>query len=258
MFEAIKELYLYRELLRNLVKRELRVRYKGSTLGFFWAFLNPILQLAIYSLVFSVIMRVQMPNYTGFLFVGLLPWLYFSTCTNVANGLILAHANIVKKIYFPRLVLPLATTTAGLINLILSFAVALPVLYLIGQNISFSIIVLPLLLVLQSFLVLGFVLLVSSINVYFRDVEHIWGILLQVWMYITPILYPVSFVPERYQLLLYCNPMTSFVLLYQQILYNGQIPSSELWLQSFVWASLLLTGGFFVFRRLERRFAEEI
>lgn len=258
MVKRCRELYTYRELFRSLVKKDLRGRYKGSVLGFFWTFLNPLLQLLVYFIVFSVILRVQVENYTAFMFVSLLPWIYFSSCTATANRLIIDQANIVKKIYFPRLILPFASACSGLINLSLSYLIALPVLHLLGINLGPSIILLPLILILHGVLVLGFGMLISSMNVYFRDIEHIWGIMLQVWIYITPILYPITMVPDKYKSLIHLNPMTSVILLYQKILYDGQFPSVDLVLEALCWALFMYFIGFSVFNKLERRFAEEI
>lgn len=259
MLAVIRELYEYRELLRNLVNRDLRTRYKGSAMGFMWTFLNPLIQLGIYSVVFSFIMRIQVENYTGFLFVALLPWLYFATATTTANSLIIAHSSIIKKIYFPRLVLPLAASISGLINLGLGFLVAVPALMLCaGQPVTVTILFLPAILLLQGILVLGMVLLLSSLNVYFRDIEHLWGILLQGWMYLTPVLYPLSIVPAEYQFLFYLNPMTAITLLYREILYEGKTPELALWLQASAWALAIGAVGYIVFKKLSRRFAEEI
>lgn len=259
MIDIFKETYEYRELLRNLVNRDLRTRYKGSALGFLWTFLNPLLQLAIYSVVFSFIMRIQVENYTGFLFVALLPWFYFSTSTSTANSLIIGQASIIKKIYFPRFILPLSSAISGLINLCLSFLVAVPVMiFLGGQPLSPYLLFLPVILILQGILVLGMVLLISSLNVYFRDLEHLWGILLQGWMYLTPILYPLTMVPEKYRDWFYLNPMTAITLLYRDVLHYGKVPDNGLLLQASAWALAIGVVGFLVFQKLSRRFAEEI
>ena len=259
MFDTIKEIYEYRELLRNLVNRDLRTRYKGSVLGFLWTFLNPLLQLAIFSVIFSFIMRIQIDNYTAFLFVALLPWFYFATTTSMANGLIIGQASIIKKIYFPRLILPLSAAVAGLINLILSLLVAIPALLFMGcQPFTPSLAVLPVILLLQGILVLGMVMLISALNVYFRDLEHIWNVLLLGWMYFTPVLYPLSMVPAEYRNLLYINPMTALTLLYRDVLFYGQISDPELFVQAFLWAAGIAVAGFLVFQKLSRRFAEEI
>lgn len=252
------ELIAYREMFRSLVKRDLRTRYKGSVLGFMWTFVNPLLQLAVFSVVFSIIMRMNVENYPLFLFVTLLPWLFFSTTTQTATSLMINQANLIKKIYFPREILPLASTTAGLINLALCFLVALGALLLYGMPVNMSIVMLPVLMLINFLFTLGFVLLLSAVNVYFRDIEHIWGFIIMAWFYVTPIIYPLEMVPEQYLGYFYLNPQTYFTLAYRDILYNGVFPSGQTMLILTVLSVAILVIGCLVFRRLQRGFAESV
>jgi ABC-2 type transport system permease protein len=256
MIKPLREMYEYREMFKNLVKRDLRTRYKGSVLGFLWTFLNPLLQLVVYSVVFSTVMRVNVDKYPMFLFVALLPWLFFATSTQSGTSLIMAHSNLVKKIYFPRAILPLATTTAAIINMILSFLVAFAALLLFKIPLTNSLLALPLVMLVQFFFTLGFVYALSALNVYLRDVEHLWGNVVMAWFYLTPIVYPLDMVPVKYLHLFFLNPMTIFIQDYRDILYRGIFPNFIMLGNMCIISLLILIFGYLVFKRLERGFAE--
>ncbi|WP_083453910.1 ABC transporter permease [Syntrophomonas palmitatica] len=245
-------------MFRNLVKRDLRTRYKGSVLGFLWTFVNPLLQLVVFSAIFSTVLRMNVDKYPMFLFVALLPWLFFANCTQAGTGLILNYGNLIKKIYFPRDILPLANTTAGLINLALSFLVAFVALILFKIPLTMSLIALPLIMLIQYIFTLGFVYLLSALNVYFRDIEHLWGIIIMAWFYLTPIVYPLDMVPVKYLEMFFYNPFTAFILAYRDILYRGIFPNFVLLLNLAAISILVLIFGYFIFKRLERGFAEAV
>jgi len=256
MIQPFRELYDYREMFKNLVKRDLRTRYKGSALGFLWTFVNPLLQLVVFSVVFSSIMRMNVEKYPMFLFVALLPWIFFSSSSQSGTGLIMAHANLVKKVYFPRAILPLATTAAAMINLLLSFSIAFLALLLFRMPLTISLLALPLVMLVQFVFTLGFVLVLSALNVYFRDIEHLWANVILAWFYLTPIVYPLDMVPAKFISLFFLNPMTIFTLAYRDILYRGIFPNFVILGNMAILSILILIFGYLVFRRLERGFAE--
>lgn len=258
MLGTIRELYQYREMLKNLVAKELRQRYKGSVLGFLWTFLNPLLMLVIYSIVFSTIMRINIKNYSMFLFVGLLPWTFFSTSVLISAGSIVNNANLIKKIYFPREVLPIAVTFTGLINYLLSLLILIPALIVFKIKITAAVFVLPLIIVLQLMMVLGFAFLVSSLNIYFRDLEHILGVFMTAWFYITPIIFPLQMVPEKFLWLVNLNPVAPLMLAYQDIFYYGVFPKWQSLTYVLLFSLAILFAGIIIFGRLKRNFAEEI
>ena len=205
-----KEIWEYREMVASLVKRDLKSRYKGSVLGFLWMFLNPLLQLAVYTVVFSTIMRMGIDKFYLFLFVALVPWLFFSTCLSAGTTVIFSQQDMVKKIYFPREVLPIAFTISQFVNMLLSFLVIFAVLIISGIRLNpQALFFLPLVMLVEFVMALGVTYLVSALNVYFRDLEHILGILSMAWMYLTPILYPMDMVPQQYTTLFTLNPNTS-------------------------------------------------
>ena len=172
--KTIHELYEYRTMIGSMIRRDLRGRYKGSALGFAWTFLNPLLQLAVYTLVFSMIMRAGIKDYYLFLFVALIPWIFFSTSVSAGASCIMAQKDIVKKIYFPREVLPISHVTCQLVNMLLSMVVVLAVLLLSGKGISFkAILYLPPVIVAEYLLALSITMIVSAVTVYLRDLEHV-------------------------------------------------------------------------------------
>lgn len=255
---VFKEIYAYREMYKNMVKRDLRTRYKASVLGFLWTFINPLLQLTVYSVVFSFIMRMNIAKFPMFLFVALLPWIFFANTTQEATNIIINNSNIVKKVYFPREILPLATTTAGLVNLGLSFIIALVALLLFRIPLRPSLLALPMVMCLEFIFTLGISFLVSSLNVYFRDIEHVWGILMMAWFYFTPIVYPINMVPIKYIKYLYLNPMVTMTEAYRDILYYGKFPYFPGLAMFAILAILVLIVGYLVFIRLARGFAEQV
>ncbi|CAA7599573.1 ABC transporter integral membrane type-2 domain protein [Acididesulfobacillus acetoxydans] len=258
MLSVLRELYAYREMYKNMVKRNLRTRYKASFFGFLWTFINPLLQLVVYSVVFSTIMRMNIKNYPMFLFVVLLPWIFFANTTQEATGLIVSNNNIIKKVYFPREILPLASTTAGLVNLGLSFLIAFVALLLFRIPLTLSLAALPLVMILEFIFTLGVSLLVAAITVYFRDVEHIWGILMMAWFYLTPIVYPLNVAPGKYLKYLFLNPMVTLTEAYRDILYYGVFPYFPGLGVFALMSCFVLVFGYLVFRRLSKGFAEQV
>lgn len=267
--EIFKELYAYRTMISSLVKKDLKGRYKGSVLGFLWTFINPLLQLAVYTFVFQIILHNQTPYYYIHLFVALVPWIFFSSSLTTGSKAILGQYNLVKKIYFPREVLPISYATSSLVNMLLSFIVIFVVLIFSAIFTDFELNVvawlfLPLIIILEYILVVGMSLITSSLTVYLRDLEHIMGVLSMAWMYLSPVVYPISYIanyqvehPVLYELYL-LNPMASLVISYRDILYYGQIPEASTILRALVESVLICVLGFLIFGKLKKHFAEEL
>ena len=254
----IRELFDYRTMLATMVRKELVTRYKGSVLGFLWAFVNPLLQLAVYSVVFSSIMRVDVDKYYIYLFVAFIPWFFLSTCLGGGANCVVESANLVKKIYFPRMVIPLSTVTAGFVNLCLSMAVVLGAVLFSGIGLSACCLLLPGIMALEYLLALGFLLIFSALNVYLRDLRHMLEILMMAWFYATPIVYTPDMAPEGWRWALSLNPMTGLVEAYRDLLYYQRLPDISHLLWPFGLALLLCLGGGWLFQRLQRGFAEEL
>jgi ABC-type polysaccharide/polyol phosphate export systems, permease component len=256
--KALLEIWEYRQMIIRFVKKDLRTRYKQSVLGFLWTFINPIFQLVIYSVVFGLIMDVKIENYSIYLFVGLVPWLFCSSSLTAGSQCILAQAGLVTKVYFPRIVIPISTVCSNFMNMLFSFIIVFAALFFFGIGISPALVFLPVIMVIQFFFVLGLVLIFSALTVYFRDLEHILGIFTMAWFYITPIIYSMDQIPDRLKPVAYANPMTSITLSYQDILVNKQFPDFNHLTLTIVFSVVFMFIGYVVFQKLQRRFAEEL
>lgn len=256
---TIKELYQYREMIFSLIRKDLRGRYKGSVLGFVWTFLNPLLQLVVYTIVFSILFPNNIEKFYIFLFVGLVPWLFFNTALVGGATSIVSQENLIKKIYFPRQVLPIAYVTSAFVNMLLTFLVIFAVLLFSGFGINFKILwALPIVMIVEYLLALGIAMITSALTVYFRDLEYILGIVAMSWMYLTPILYEVEIIPEQYRHLIYLNPMTGIILSYKDILYYKRLPELDTLGGAFGIGMVFLLFGFVFFNRMQRHFVEEL
>lgn len=258
MIEQIKEIYSYREMIRMLVRRDLRGRYKKSFLGFLWTFLNPLLQLGVYTIVFSVIMRSGIEKYYLYLFIALIPWMFFATSVQGGTTCVLTQKDMVTKIYFPRQVLPIAHVTTCFVNMLLCFIVVLLVCLVdVGLNFAVLPYLIPVMLT-EFLLALGLCFIVSGATVYFRDLEHIMGIFVMLWQFLTPIMYSIEMVPEEMRGVFMMNPMTSIIMCYRDILYSKQAPHLQTLLLSVIFGVVFLVLGWLLFNHLQKRFAEEL
>lgn len=253
----IRQLYLYREMIFSLVRRDLKGRYKGSVLGFFWTFLNPLLQLGVYTLVFSVIMRNGIKDYYLFLFVALVPWLFFSTSITGGSTCIWDQQDMVKKIYFPREVLPISYVTSQFINMFLSLLVVFAVLIVSNKGINFiALLYLPIIMIVEYILALSAAMIVSALTVYLRDIQYLLGTIMMAWQFLSPVMYSVDQVPDKVLPILMVNPMTPVIVAYRDILYYQQVPQVQTLLHATLMGVVLLLIGTFAFSKLQRRFAE--
>ena len=254
-----RELYNYRQMIFSLVKRDLRGRYKGSVFGFLWTFLNPLLQLVVYTFVFSFLLKSEIENYYLFLFVALIPWLFFSTAITGGSGSVLHQSGMVTKIYFPREVLPISHVTSAFINMLYSFIVVFIVIIIARVPVSpVALLYLPIVMIVEYFLALGITMLVSAITVYFRDLEFILSIFMMAWQYLTPVMYSVDIVPENLMKIFMLNPMTPITIAYRDILYYAKAPDLSTLLLAVGMSAVFMIIGFWAFGKLKKRFAEEM
>lgn len=253
------ELYAYRTMIWSLVKRDLKGRYLGSFLGILWNFINPLFQLIIYSIVFSKIMRAGVDDYYMFLFVALIPWIFFSTCITGGTGVLIDQKEMVKKIYFPREVLPIAYVTAQFVNMLMCFVVIFAVMILFRYPFNLkAFVTLPMIMAVEYLLALGFTMLTSACAVYFRDLQHIMGIMAMAWQFLTPVMYDTTMIPEELVKTFYLNPMTYIIEAYRHILYYGEVPDMWNLFKVIVMGIVILIFGWFVFNRVQRHFIEEL
>ena len=254
----IKELYQYREFLKTNVKKDIRGKYKGSFLGVLWSFVNPLLMTLVYAIVFPFILRNGPEHYTTFIVIAILPWNWFTTVISQGTFCMIGNADIIKKVYFPREILPLSSCTSGLVNYWISFPIILIFLFFSGIGYSWNILWLPLITLTQYILTIGIVLITCSINVYIRDAEYIINFIVMMLFYATPVLYSTTLFPEKYRWILYLNPMTTIINSYRNIFYYKTMPDMNTLLPVLGASILLLLIGILVFRKLKKGFAEEV
>lgn len=252
-----KNIYNYRELLKTNVQKEIRGRYKNSFLGIIWSFLNPLLQIAVYAIIFPLIMKTQQEYYVIFLCVGLIPWTYFTTTITQAASNIIANGNIVKKVYFPREILPISVVTSTTVNFLISCLIILAFVIGYGLGISKYIVFFPLIVLVQYIFSLGVAFIISSVTVYLRDLEHLIGIALQVLFYATPIVYSLETLPEQFRGIMYLNPMAHIITAYRSIFYNQSMPNLQMLGILFAISIVLCVVGYIIFSKLQKGFAEE-
>ncbi len=250
------QIYSYKELIRALADKEVKIKYKSAVLGHLWALLNPLLLMLVFSFVFSVIMRVQINNYPAFLLCALLPWFYLSFSLNGATTSIVDNASLIKKAYFPHEVIPLAIVLANLYNFLISLVLLFAFLLFYSIYPSLAWFYLPLVVLLQSIFVLGLCLLSSAMHTMFRDIKYIVELILLIWFYATPIFYPLSFVPDNIRRFFLLNPLTVFINLYRGILLDRQMPEAGLLLLALLLSMAFLVLGMIVFNAKKKSFAD--
>ena len=248
----------YGELVRNLTIKEFKLRYRNSVLGFVWSLLNPLAMMIILTLVFSTLLRVGIENFPVFLLPALLAWRFFSISTSMSLSSVIGNSPLVTKIYFPRWLLVLSSNLANLIGSSLEFAALFPLLIFLGMKITYIALLLPVILVFEFILIIGVSLVLAPLNVYYRDVNQVWDIALQIGFFLCPIIYSISLIPERYVLAYSLNPMTRVIESIRKTLYYSTLPTLADFTIILVSGLILLLVGYLVFRKLEPRFAEEI
>lgn len=269
LLTRLNELYQYRELIRNLVASELKARYKNSTLGFLWSMLNPLAMMLVFTIVFGVIMpNPQIDKYPLFLLCGLLPWNFFAEGVMSSLNSVVNNANLIKKVYFPREVLPIAGVLAQLVNFLLAFVILFVALLIFRASFSPWLWMLPILIVVQTCFTIGIALILSTLNVFYRDTVLIMNVVMLAWFFLTPIFYAAATLPASYtvygielnvrRLLFIFNPMASLVNLYQDLLYWGSRTDFDFFWRTVVTALAVLVLGYWIFVRYSDRFGEEL
>lgn len=253
-----KELFQYRELLKTNVKKDIRGKYKASFLGVLWSFINPLLQVLVYAIVFPYIMRVQTDNYLIFLICGIIPWTWFTNSVTNGTTCITNNANLIKKVYFPREILPISIVTSGLINFLISCLIIILFVIFGGIGLSWHLVFLPLVVIVQYVFSLALVFLLSAFNVYVKDVEYMVVFLLNLFFYATPILYSTEMFSGWFMWIFKLNPLAHIISAYRDIFYVHQIPQLLSLVTLLIGGLIVLVLCYGVFKRLERRFAEEV
>lgn len=256
MIERAKEISRFGEMIKSWTRKELKTRYKGSFLGFLWTFVNPLLQLVVYSIIFPFIMKFSQENYAMFMFVALVPWNFFTASLQGSSGLIIWNDSLVTKVYFPREVLPIAYTLSGLCNMVFSYMIVFPMLVIFGVPLTWNLLWLPVLFAIQTILCLGLAFVVSSINVYFRDLENLIAVGVLALYFLSPVMYDISAIPQKFHKFMYINPMTSLLVMYRDVAFRGLPADPRSLVYSLVYSLAICIIGWKIFIVLQKKFTE--
>jgi lipopolysaccharide transport system permease protein len=248
----------YRDLIWILTVSDLKIKYQSSVLGFVWSLLNPLLLMLILYVVFSSIFRVTQENFAIYLLVGIITWRFFANGTSAAVPNIVNKASLVTKVYIPRQILVISSVLSSLISSLLEFGVLFAFVAVFSKHITFNVFLFPVIQALFFIIVFGVALVLGGLYVYYRDLTQIWEVILQLGFFLSPIVYPISILPENILPLYMLNPITVIIQSYRDIFLDGVFPPA--WEMAYLLgvSVFLLVAGGFVFNRLERRFAEEI
>ena len=262
------ELYDYRELIKNLVIRDLKIRYKNSVLGVLWSLFNPLLMTLVFTIVFSFMLRQDTENYPVFFMIGYLPWSFLAASVSTSINSIVGNAPLVKKVYFPREVLPLSGVLSNLVNFLLSLIVLFALIFAFSVKLTPAILMLPLIILAQTFFVLGLGFFLATANVYYRDTQHIMQVVMQAWFFLTPIFYPISTLPQSAEILgmtvniqlwvRRLNPMASLIASYRDVIYRGEFTGLDFFLRTFATCVFTMLVGYYIFCRFSPLFGEEV
>ena len=253
MIDLFRDTYRYRELIWALALKELKIRYKRSFLGFLWALLNPLLQMVVLAVVFSTIMRIPIPHFAVFLISALIPWTFFSQSLVYGADSIVGNSDLIKKIRIPQTTFVMAGLTSNLINFGLSMITLFVLVLALGTPIYLTWLYLPVPILSLTLLTLGISFFVAALNVYYRDVAHILTILLQLWFYVTPILYPIAMF-GKYEWLFKLNPVYFALGDFRVAVYEGKLPSANSMIAAFICGVVALVIGYAVFRKNQDQF----
>jgi lipopolysaccharide transport system permease protein len=248
----------YRELIRILTVSDLKVKYQSSILGFAWSMLNPLLMMLILYLVFSHVFRATQDQFALYLLIGIISWRFMANATTSSITSIVGKPSLVTKIYIPRQILVLSTVLSSFISSLLEFLVLIPLLLLLGAGLSPHILLFPVVHLMYFFIVYGISLVLSALYVYYRDLNQIWEVLIQIGFFLSPIVYPLSTVPQNYLGYYMLNPITLLIQMYRDSLLYHQLPSISDIVFIIAFGTLMIIIGSAIFKRLERRFAEEL
>jgi lipopolysaccharide transport system permease protein len=255
----LRDLWAYRELQYFLIWRDVKVRYKQTVLGVAWAIIQPLLTMVIFTLFFGKLAGVPSDNvpYPIFAYAGLLPWTFVSGAVTSSGNSLVGSSNLISKVYFPRMIIPMSAVGAALVDFGIGFVLLAALMVYYGVALTWSVLMLPALMVLTATIALGVGMLLSALNVKYRDVRHALPFVVQLWMFVTPIIYPSSIVPERWRWLLALNPLTGVIEGYRAALFGRSFNWTGLAISSGVALALLVCSAY-TFKRMEKTFADII
>ncbi len=269
MVARLRETSTYRELVRNLVIRDLKVRYKNSVLGFLWSLLNPLMMMVIFTIVFTIMLpNNTIDRFPVFVLCALLPWNFFSSSVMTSVHSVVGNAPLIKKVYFPREVLPLSTVLANLVNFLLAMIVLFGMIFVFRTPLTVWALLLPVIVLVQVTFTLGLAFFLSTLNVFYRDTAAIMDVALLAWFFLTPVFYPITILPhyrtlfglalDIQRLAYILNPMASLIASYRVILYYGAPPAFDFLARTIVTSCAVLALGYLFFARYSKSFAEHL
>jgi ABC-2 type transport system permease protein len=256
---VVRSLIQYRELLKNLVLKDLKLKYRGSVFGFLWSLANPLLMTVVYTIAFTYILRIRTEAFVFYLLLGVLAWTFFANSASMSTGAIADNAGLLKSLRFPRAILPIETVLFNLAQYLLTVSVFLPMM-LIWYRVPLGapMLLFPVFLALQVILTIGVALFLATATAFFRDVRHLLEVALAVLFWTTPILYELKQVPDRIQLLVLLSPASPFIIAYHDMFYYGEWPNATIWLMAAAHATGAFLIGALLFMAAEDRFTEQI
>lgn len=259
MVDRISEVVRYRELIRNLIARDLKVRYRNSALGFIWCLGNPLLMMTVFTVVFTILMPNGIEKYPVFILCALLPWNFFSTALMDSVNSIVGNAHLIKKVYFPREILPLSVVLSNLVNFLLALIVLFAMLFVFRVSLTPWALLLPAVIFIQVLFTTGLAFILSTLNVFYRDTGIIMEAVMLAWFFLTPVFYRIEdLVPQYARLMYWVNPMASLISSYRIILYHGASPAFDFLIRTLITALTFLVLGYLFFAHYSRVFGEEV
>lgn len=251
---SLQRLNKYKPLIHELVTRDLKIKYRRSFLGYVWSLLNPLLMMAVMSLVFSYMFRFDIPNYPLYLICGQTLWGFFNESTTAAMHSVLGNGALIRKVYIPKYIFPISRVLSSFVTMSFSLAAILIVMVVTRVPFTWKLLLLPIPLAFLLLFCMGMGMALSAFAVYFRDVLHLYNVVMMAWMYLTPVFYPVSALPEKVAFLLQFNPMYHYVTFFREVVLYGTIPAASVWLGTIGFALLFFSVGLLIFRKLQRDF----
>lgn len=269
MIQKLTELLRYRELIANLVVRDLKVRYKNSVLGVLWSLVNPLAMMAVFTVVFTIMLpNNTIPNFPVFVLCAILPWNFFRDSVMGSTASIVSNSSLIKKVYFPREALPLSVILANSVNFLMALVVLFAMILVFRIRLTGWVLLLPVVILTQLLFTTGLGLMLSTANVFYRDTAMIMDVVMLAWFFLTPVFYPIEILPEQKllfgialnvrRLAYILNPMASLIASYRVILYHGARPAWDFFLRTVITSLLTLVVGYWVFLRYRKTFAEEV
>lgn len=249
LLSEFNELYRYKELLKNLVSRDIKKRYKRSTLGFLWVMLDPLLMMLVFYIIFAGFFSRNINNYIAYVISGITIWQLFAQGTKVSSIAFINNRSLINKLYIPKSIFPVSVVASSLVHFIFSLVPLFAIIVFSGTDLSFKIIFLPLIVILVFIFSLGISLTISTLAVFFHDVIYIYDVLIMAWMYLSAIFYPVSILPEKYRFFMLLNPVYHYITLFRASLYDNTIQMSGHLLWGTIFALLTFSIGWIIYHK---------